>query len=202
MTEAAATALSPRRQQILEVLAQELEKSPGARVTTANLARSAGVSEAALYRHFPSKAKMFEALITFAEESVFARINRILAQEQGAPQRCEKIVLLTLTFSQRNPGITRVLLGEALVGEHARLRTRVSQFFDRLETTLRQVLRENILSEESGFSVVRARSGANLLVAYIEGRMVQYVRSDFRISPLELWEQQWPVLGMSVFAEL
>ena len=127
---------SPRRQQILEALALELENRPGARITTARLAEVVGVSEAALYRHFPSKAKMFEALIEFAEESVFGLANRILAEEGDATRRCERILTMLLTFSDRNPGITRVLLGEALLGEHERLRARVSQFFDRFETQL------------------------------------------------------------------
>ena len=113
-----------RRQQILEALAQELESSPASRITTAQLARVVGVSEAALYRHFPSKAKMFEALIVFAEESVFGLVNRILNEENGAELRCEKILGLIIGFSEKNPGITRVLLGDALVGESERLHTR------------------------------------------------------------------------------
>ena len=135
-----------------------------------------GVSEAALYRHFPSKAKMFESLIEFAEESVFGLASRILAEEADATRRCERILTLLLTFSDRNPGITRVLLGEALVGEHERLRVRVSQFFDRFETQLKQILRE---AEQMSGLEFRASVAAiaNLMMAVVEGRMSQFSRS-------------------------
>jgi TetR/AcrR family transcriptional regulator len=187
-----------RRQQILEALAQELETHPGARITTARLAKVVGVSEAALYRHFPSKAKMFEGLIEFAEESVFGLVGRILGEEADAIRRCERILALILTFSDRNPGITRVLLGEALVGEHERLRARVSQFFDRLETQLKQILREGEQVSELG---MRASVAAisNLLMAVLEGRMTQFSRSGFKHSPLDSWEQQWQALRTGLF---
>jgi TetR/AcrR family transcriptional regulator len=186
-----------RRQQILEALAQELETRPGARITTARLAEVVGVSEAALYRHFPSKAKMFEALIEFAEESVFGLSNRILSEEHDATKRCERILTLLLTFSDRNPGITRVLLGEALVGEHERLRDRVSQFFDRFETQLKQILREGEQMTELGLRANIAAI-ANLLMAVVEGRMTQFSRSGFKHSPLDSWEQQWPALQIGL----
>ncbi len=189
---------SPRRQQILEALALELENRPGARITTARLAKVVGVSEAALYRHFPSKAKMFEALIEFAEESVFGLANRILAEEGDATRRCERILTMLLTFSDRNPGITRVLLGEALLGEHERLRARVSQFFDRFETQLKQVLREGELVSELGLRASVAAI-ANLLMAVVEGRMAQFSRSGFEHSPIESWEQQWQALQVGLF---
>ena len=189
---------SPRRQQILEALALELENRPGARITTARLAKVVGVSEAALYRHFPSKAKMFEALIEFAEESVFGLANRILAEEGDATRRCERILTMLLTFSDRNPGITRVLLGEALLGEHERLRARVSQFFDRFETQLKQVLREGELVSELGLRASVAAI-ANLLMAVVEGRMAQFSRSRFEHSPIESWEQQWQALQVGLF---
>ena len=189
---------SPRRQQILEALALELENRPRARITTARLAEVVGVSEAALYRHFPSKAKMFEALIEFAEESVFGLANRILAEEGDATRRCERILTMLLTFSDRNPGITRVLLGEALLGEHERLRVRVSQFFDRFETQLKQVLREGELVSELGLRASVAAI-ANLLMAVVEGRMAQFSRSGFEHSPIESWEQQWQALQVGLF---
>ena len=110
-----------RKKQILESLAQELEIQSGKRITTASLAKAAGVSEAALYRHFASKAQIFEALIGFAEESVFTRINQILEEYKETPERCYYIIYLLLAFSERNPGITRVLLGDALTGENERL---------------------------------------------------------------------------------
>ncbi len=188
----------PRRQQILEALACELENRPGARITTARLAEVVGVSEAALYRHFPSKAKMFEALIEFAEESVFGLTNRILGEELDTTRRCERILTMLLTFSDRNPGITRILLGEALLGEHERLRARVSQFFDRFETQLKQILREG-----EQVSELRLRASvaaiANLLMAVVEGRMTQFSRSGFKHSPMESWEQQWQALQVGLF---
>ncbi len=183
-----------RRQQILEALARELETSPGSRITTARLAEAVGVSEAALYRHFPSKAKMFEALIEFAEDSVFGLITRILNEDRDVVQRCEKILLLLLGFAARNPGITRVLLGDALVGENERLQSRVGQFFNRLETQLKQVLREG----EAATGVRPAGSVqvlANLLLAVAEGKMVQFTRSHFQRSPLHDWDRQWPILA-------
>ena len=189
---------SPRRQQILEALARELETRPGARITTARLAEVVGVSEAALYRHFPSKAKMFEALIEFAEESVFGLTSRVLAEEADAPRRCERILTMLLTFSDRNPGITRVLLGEALVGENERLRVRVSQFFDRFETQLKQILREGEQVADLGLRASVAAI-ANLLMAVVEGRMMQFSRSGFERSPLESWDSQWPALQVGLF---
>ena len=188
-----------RRQQILEVLARELETNPGSRITTAALARAVGVSEAALYRHFASKAKMFEALIDFAEDSVFTLINRILEQEKLAPGRCEKIVQLLLGFAERNPGITRILLGDALVGENERLRSRVGKFFERIETQLKQVLREANLS-----SGPRAASGAidataNQIMALVEGRLSQFVRTEFKRRPTEYADEQWTALREGMF---
>ena len=133
----------PRRQQILEALAREIEQHPASRITTARLAGVVGVSEAALYRHFPGKAAMFEALIEFSEEAVFGLVNRILAEEPGgARRRCERVVGVVLGFAERNAGITRVLIGEALVGEDRALSQRVARFFDRLETQLRILIRD------------------------------------------------------------
>lgn len=184
---------SPRRQQILETLAQELEKSPGERITTAGLARAVGVSEAALYRHFPSKAKMFEALIEFIEDSVFGLTNRILQEEHNCTSRCEKIMMLVLGFAGRNPGLSRLLVGDVLVGETERLRTRISQFYERLETQFKQVLREGEMNAELTASLPIAPT-ANLLLSVAEGRINQYVRSGYRRSPLEMWDDQWQLL--------
>jgi len=167
-----------RRQQILEILAQELELHPGSRITTAALAKAVGVSEAALYRHFSSKAKMFEALIDFAEGSVFSLITKILDQESNVLVRCDRIVQLLLGFSERNPGITRILLGDALVGENDRLRVRVSKYFERLETQLKQIFREANLT--NGPRAAASIDGtANQIMALVEGKMNQYVRSNF-----------------------
>jgi TetR/AcrR family transcriptional regulator len=187
-----------RRQQILEALAQELEKSPGERITTAGLARAVGVSEAALYRHFPSKAKMFEGLIEFLEETVFGLTNRILNDDKRAAVRCEKILTVMLGFAARNPGISRILVGEVLTGETERLRQRIGQFFDRIETQLKQVLREGELAGElrSGGNIGAI---ANLMLAMAEGRINQYVRSGFKRSPMVEWETQWSLLAAPVF---
>jgi len=194
------TAKSSRRQQILESLAHMLEASPGARITTAALAREVGVSEAALYRHFPSKSKMFEGLIEFIEDTIFTRISLILSEEPAALRRCEKILLLLLTFTERNPGITRLLTGDALTGETERLRLRVAQLFERVETQLKQVLREAELREGLRPNLPLS-AAANLLMACADGRITQFVRSQFRRPPTEHWSEQWPVLVSGLMRE-
>lgn len=192
------TSVAPRRQQILEALASELETSPGSRITTARLAGAVGVSEAALYRHFPSKAKMFEGLIAFAEDSVFGLVKRILAQEPDTRRRCEKVMVLLLGFSERNPGITRVLLGDVLAGENERLQERVAQFFNRIETQLRQILREGEATSRAR-PIAAVPVAASLLVAVVEGKMLHYVRSRFKRKPLEDWDRQWQLLSTALF---
>jgi TetR/AcrR family transcriptional regulator len=187
-----------RRQQILEVLASELETNPGLRITTASLASAVGVSEAALYRHFASKAKMFEALIDFAEESVFGLINRIISNETDASVRCEKIIQLMLGFSEKNPGITRILIGDALLGENERLHARVMQFFDRLETQLRQILREANLGDGPR-AISNMEAAANQMLTYIEGKLSQFVRSSFTKKPTEHWDDQWVAMRAGLF---
>ena len=191
---------SQRRQQILEALAQMLEANPGNRITTAGLARQVGVSEAALYRHFPSKSKMFEGLIEFIEETLFSRIKIILAEEPGAARRCEKMLTLLLTFTARNPGITRILTGDALAGESERLHHRVAQLFDRFETQLKQVIREAEMREGLR-PVLPLAAAANLLLATAEGRISQFVRSDFKRAPTTDWPEQWEQLIRGFFKE-
>lgn len=192
-------ATSDRRREILEALAEQLERHPGERVTTARLANVVGVSEAALYRHFPSKAKMFESLIEFAEESVFSLLNRIITEESSPAKRCERVVGMLLAFADKNPGITRVLLGDALIGEHERLRERAAQFFDRFETQLRQVLRDARQLDPGVIPPGAVSNLANLLMAVAEGRMAQYHRSGFTRSPVEGWSEQWRELERAVF---
>jgi TetR/AcrR family transcriptional regulator len=189
-----------RRQQILESLAHMLEVSPGARITTAALAKEVGVSEAALYRHFPSKSKMFEGLIEFIEETIFSRIALITSDEASSLARCNKILFLLLTFTERNPGITRILTGDALTGETERLRARVAQLFDRLETQIKQILREAEMREGIR-PTLPVTAAANLLMATAEGRIAQFVRSEFKRSPTESWDDQWPVLVSGFFRE-
>ena len=187
-----------RKQAILEALANELEQHPGDRITTAALARAVGVSEAALYRHFPSKARMFEGLISFAEESVFARINQILDEEKNTQVRTARVVYLLLGFSDRNPGITRILLGDALVGERERLHERVQQFFERVDLQLRQILREAELRKDADLRA-SPEAAAALLTAFVEGRMQQFLRSRFTQSSLSAWEVDWQVLSHGLF---
>jgi TetR/AcrR family transcriptional regulator len=190
-----------RREHILQVLASMLQSNPGGRITTAALAAEVGVSEAALYRHFPSKARMFEGLIAFIEETLFTRITRILAEPEPALVQLEKIMLLVLGFAEKNPGITRILNGDALAGETERLRVRVSQIFDRLETQLKQIMRE-AEAKEGVRTTVSATSTAGLLLAVLEGRISQYVRTDFRQLPTSNWQEQWQLLRGSVFRQL
>lgn len=191
---------SQRRQQILEALAQMLEANPCDRITTAGLAKQVGVSEAALYRHFPSKSKMFEGLIEFIEETLFSRVSIILNEEQTAAKRCEKMLMLLLAFSERNPGITRILTGDALTGETQRLHLRVAQLYDRFETQLKQVLREAEVKEGLR-PVIPLPAAANLLLSAAEGRISQYVRSGFERTPTTDWQQQWQLMIHGFFKE-
>ena len=191
-------AKSNRRQEILQAFALMLENKPGARITTAALAAQVGVSEAALYRHFPSKSKMLEGLLEFIEESLFSRINRILAEEPTAQQRCKMVLWLLLSFAERNPGLARLMLGDALQGETERLRNRVRQLFDRLETQLRLILREWAVTRVPG-PELGSTAGANLMLSAAEGRINQFVRSEFRALPTSGWEEQWKALERAIF---
>ncbi|GAA6135415.1 nucleoid occlusion factor SlmA [Oceaniserpentilla sp. 4NH20-0058] len=198
MTE---TAQKPsRKQQILQALAHMLEVNPGARITTANLAKEVGVSEAALYRHFPSKAKMFEGLIEFIEATIFTRINRIRTEHEGTLSRLEHAMTLILTFAEKNPGMCRILTGDALSGETERLHARIAQFFERLETQFKQILRESEIRDNKQ---ARIEDGAcaNMLLAFIEGRIRQYVRTEFNTQPLTNWQSQWEFLSASLLVD-
>jgi TetR/AcrR family transcriptional regulator len=181
-----------RREEILQVLARMLQEQPGEHITTAQLAHAVGVSEAALYRHFPSKARMFESLIEFIEESVFTRINRILAETPGTEDRLQQILVLLLGFADKNPGMARLLQGGVLTGETGRLRARIAQFYERVETQLRQVLREGAAA--TGNPRVPVHEAAWLLLAVVEGRIAQFVRTDFGVSPVDGWDAQWALL--------
>ena len=184
---------SNRQEQILQVLARMLEDSPDTRITTARLAVEVGVSEAALYRHFPSKIRMYDALLDFAEETLFTVINRMVAEEASGLSKCRGMLLKFLEFCERNPGITRLLTGSALTGEPRRLHDRVAQLYDRLETQLRQVLRQAELNEGQR-PVLILNDAANLMLAAAEGRVVQYSRSGFKRKPTAGWNAQWAVL--------
>ena len=189
-----------RKEQILQALAAMLEATPGGRITTASLAKEVGVSEAALYRHFPSKAKMFEGLIVFIEDSVFSRITIILKEESSALEQCQQMLHLLLTFSERNPGITRILTGDAITGESDRLRERIVQFYNRFETQLKTVLREAEIKEKKKTNLTVGQS-ANLILAAAEGRISQYVRSGFERKPTEHWDNQWELLSQLLFRD-
>ena len=187
-----------RREQILIVLASELEKKLGLPITTSSRANAVGVSEAALYRHFASKAKMFEALINYAEESIFGLANKILEQETDPTMRCYKIINLILSFSEKNPGITRLLIGDILLGENERLHLRVTQFFERIELQIRQILREaNLTNGPRPISNIDA--AANQMLIYIEGKLSQFVISSFKNKPTEHLEIQWGVIKAGCF---
>jgi len=183
---------SNRKQDILQSLAYMLETDLGDRITTARLAKEVGVSEAALYRHFPSKARMYESLLDFCEESLFTRINAIASSNSSCEEKCSLIASLVLNFCQKNAGISRLLTGEVLLGETERLKSRVSQLFDKLELSIKQVIRNAAV--EAGNSSLDAGASAKLLTSVIEGRLQQFVRSSFSIEPTELWETQWRLL--------
>ena len=198
MSEASKPEKVSRKQQILQALAEMLEITPGGRITTAGLAKQVGVSEAALYRHFPSKAKMFEGLIEFIEDTIFSRVNSILNSDANTQSRCHNTLYLLLSFTEKNPGITRILTGDPLSGESDRLRIRVAQFFDRLETQLRQMLRESELRDGRAIDF-DIPATANLMLSIVEGRISQFVRSNFEQKPTQDWEQQWQIMSMTIF---
>ena len=179
-----------RKEQILQCLAEMLETHSGQRITTAKLAEKVGVSEAALYRHFPSKARMYEGLIEFIESTLLSRINVILDKDKTTEGRISNIMRLILGFAEMNRGITAILTGDALMGEHDRLRERVAALFEKLETQFKQVLRERKLREGKTFPIDE-NALANMLLAYTEGKMNQFVRSGFTRSPMEGFDAQW-----------
>ena len=179
-----------RKTQILQTLAQMLENPVSEKVTTASLAAKLQVSEAALYRHFSGKAQMFEGLIEFIEETLFALINQITTEEKSGMRQVESIVSVLLGFAQKNRGMTRVLIGDALVHEDERLQARINQLHDRLEATLKQALRFAATQQEIG-SDTDAAACANLILSFVTGRWHQYAKSGFRRDPVELWNRQW-----------
>ncbi|MCX8519016.1 MAG: nucleoid occlusion factor SlmA [Methylophilaceae bacterium] len=176
-----------RKQKILETLVHMLESTQPQKITTALLATQLGLSEAALYRHFSGKAKMFASLIEFAENSVFGLINKIISEESQGLKQVERIMVMLLTFAERNPGISRVLIGEALVNEDPALQQRVNQFYDRIEASLKQSLR---IAQTQGFSVQYFDAQANTLLSYVQGRWQQFVKSGFKRKPRQFAEQQ------------
>lgn len=186
-----------RKRAILHTLAEMLEQPKGEKITTALLASKLDVSEAALYRHFASKAQMFEGLIEFIEETVFSLVNKIQTDEtmkDDGMKQIEAIVAMLLNFAQKNIGMTRVLIGDALVNEDERLQVRMNQLHDRLEASMRQSAR---LAATSGalHSSLDPNAFANALMAFIVGRWHQFAKSGFKRTPNEMWAAQWPVFA-------
>ncbi len=194
-----ATRSGDRKAQILQTLAQMLENPAAEKITTAALAAKLDVSEAALYRHFSGKAQMFEGLIDFIEQTVFALLNKIAAEEKSGVRQTEAMVGVLLGFAQKNRGMTRVLIGDALVNEDERLQTRINQLHDRMESTLKQALRFGATQHElaAGIDVT---AHANLLMSFVTGRWHQFAKSGFKRDPVELWKLQWRQLMEGVIA--
>ncbi|MBV8633406.1 MAG: nucleoid occlusion factor SlmA [Burkholderiaceae bacterium] len=187
-----ATKPGERKLQILQTLAAMLEQPKGEKITTAALAARLDVSEAALYRHFASKAQMFEGLIEFIESTVFGLINQIATQQENGLAQVQAIVVMLLNFAERNPGMTRVMIGDALINEDERLQARMNQFIERIELALKQALRVAVTqgqAEEAGVAV-----RANMLVALVLGRWQRYAKSGFKQNPSEHAQAQLAIL--------
>ncbi len=176
-----------RKLQILETLAKMLEAPKREKITTASLAAKLDVSEAALYRHFANKAQMFEGLIEFIEQSLFGLINKISTEETNGLAQVQRIVTVLLMFAEKNPGMTRVLIGDALVNEDDSLQLRINQLYDRLESTLKQSLR---IAETQTGRKLEPEAQANLIICYVVGRWHQFAKSGFKRKPMEFVQQQ------------
>jgi TetR/AcrR family transcriptional regulator len=188
-----------RKAQILQVLAQMLENPASEKITTAALAARLDVSEAALYRHFTGKAAMFEGLIDFIEQTLFVLINKITTDEKSGVRQLEAIIGVMIGFAQKNRGMTRVLIGDALVHEDQRLQTRINQLHDRLEAALKQALRFGVTQNEIAGDV-DVGAEANALMSFVTGRWHQYAKSGFKRDPAEFWGRQWQQLMQGVLA--
>ena len=180
-----------RKNQILQTLAQMLENPASEKVTTASLAAKLDVSEAALYRHFSGKAQMFEGLIEFIEQTLFALINKITTEEKSGLRQIDAIVGVLLAFAQKNKGMTRVLIGDALVHEDERLQARINQLHDRLEAALKQAVRFGVTQNELAAGYRRRRVCANVILSFVVGRWHQFAKSGFKRDPVEHWNRQW-----------
>jgi TetR/AcrR family transcriptional regulator len=176
-----------------------LESPAAERITTAALAARLDVSEAALYRHFSSKAQMFEGLIDFIEASLFGLINRITSEEKSGVRQVEAMVGMLLGFAQKNRGMTRVLIGDARVTEAERLQARINQLHDRIEAALKQALRFGVTQKEF-LAELDVAAQANLLMSFVTGRWHQFAKSGFKRDPAELWSKQWRQLLEGVIA--
>jgi len=183
-----------RKLQILQTIATMLEQPKGEKITTALLAARLDLSEAALYRHFASKAQMFEGLIEFIEQTVFGLANKITAEETSGLRQAEGIIAMLLGFAQKNRGMTRVLIGDALVNEDERLQARINQFLDRVETTLKQALRIAVTQGELDANT-DVGAHANVLLCYVIGRWQMFGKSGYARDPMAQWPQQWALLS-------
>mgnify|MGYP003342327757 CR=1 FL=1 len=188
-----------RKGHILQTLAQMLERPAAEKITTAALAQQVDVSEAALYRHFSGKAAMFEGLIGFIEDTLFALINKIVSEEKSGVRQLEAIIGVLLGFAQKNRGMTRVLIGDALVHEDEKLQQRINQLHERIEATLRQALRFAVTQSEVAQDVDLAAQ-ANLIMSLVTGRWHQFAKSGFRRDPTEMWARQWKQMMEGVLA--
>ncbi len=179
----ASTKPGERKLQILQTLAAMLEHPKGEKVTTAALAAKLAVSEAALYRHFASKAQMFEGLIEFIESSIFGLINQINESQEDGMVQAQSIIMMLLNFAERNPGMTRVLIGDALVNEDERLQLRMNQLAERLEMAFRQSLR--LAASQGHFAEEEAQARASLLCSFVMGRWLRFAKTGFKLLPTE-----------------
>ena len=177
------TKTGERKLQILQALAQMLEQPRSEKITTAALARHLSLSEAALYRHFASKAQMFEGLIEFIESSIFGLINQIEEKEENGLLQAQSVAMLILNFAKKNPGMTRVMIGDALINEDSRLQLRMNQFFDRVELALKQSMK--IAVTQGQFSEENINSRSNLMMSYLIGRLYRFVKTQFKQNPTE-----------------
>ena len=182
-----------RKTQILQLIAQMLENPKGEKITTAAMAKKLDVSEAALYRHFASKAQMFEGLIEFIESSLLGLINKITAEEAQGLKQVQAVMLMMLKFAQQNPGMTRVLIGDALVNEDERLQVRINALTDKLEAALKQSLRIAVTQNEMP-AALDVAAQANLLICFVTGRWHQFAKSGFRKNPVEGFEKLLPLM--------
>lgn len=177
------TKTGERKLQILQALAQMLEQPRSEKITTASLARHLSLSEAALYRHFASKAQMFEGLIEFIESSIFGLINQIAEKEENGLIQAQSVAMLILNFAEKNPGMTRVMIGDALINEDARLQARMNQFFDRVELALKQSMK--IAVTQGQFREEDINSRSNLMMSYLIGRLYRFAKTQFRQIPTQ-----------------
>jgi TetR/AcrR family transcriptional regulator len=189
-----------RSQQILQSLAEMLQ-DPSAKITTATLAKHVGVSEAALYRHFPSKTRMFEGLLDYMDEALFSRVNQISKSEKTPLEKIYELSTLFIVFAERNPGFCRLMTGEAITGEHERLHARVNKIFERFNFEVKQIIKQAELQANLKPTIL-ANAEAELITSLVQGKIAGYVRSNFQQLPSEHWQRQFELIGKDLFESL